>query len=153
MKYQINLHVDALYEKDIQNLTNVARSVLSYVNALAGDLTLVYTDEDTIRALNHQFAGLDQPTDVLSFVDGNPDLETSRTYYGDVVIAVPIAEQQARNAGHSLRDELTLLTTHGVLHLLGFNHSEEDESEKMWTMQGEILRHLGCEVEQPRLIP
>jgi probable rRNA maturation factor len=150
MKYRINLHQGYDFEEDIQDLTFVARSALSYINVPPGDLTLVFTDEDSIRELNKQFAGVDRPTDVLSFADGNPDFETHRMYYGDVIVAVPIAEQQAHLAGHSLKDELTVLIIHGVLHLLGHDHSNESESDKMWALQDEILRHLGCEITPTR---
>jgi probable rRNA maturation factor len=70
-------------------------------------------------------------------------------YYGDVILSMPIAEQQAREAGHPLRDELTLLIVHGVLHLLGFDHSGEDDRHKMWSIQDEILSQLGCKIASP----
>jgi probable rRNA maturation factor len=64
-------------------------------------------------------------------------------YLGDVVIAVPLAEAQARDAGHDLLSELSLLSVHGLLHLLGHDHADESERKAMWRMQEEILAQLG----------
>jgi probable rRNA maturation factor len=71
------------------------------------------------------------------------DPETSVPYLGDVVISVPRAAAQAREAGHSLEAEAQLLVIHGVLHLLGHDHAEAQEKDRMWAAQAEILERLG----------
>jgi probable rRNA maturation factor len=149
MSYKIFIHADPNYTNIIHDLEKVANATLSFLNMPSGNLTLAFTDNDHIQKLNKQFAGMDHPTDVLSFPDGETDLETGEIYYGDVVISIPFAERQAKEAGHSTRNELTLLIAHGVLHLLGFEHKEEDDRRKMWSVQDEILTKLGSEITSP----
>ncbi len=150
MSYEIFIHTDPNYEMIVQDLKKVADATLSHLNAATGDLTLAFTDDKSVQKLNREFAGVNHPTDVLSFSNGDTDTETGKIYYGDVVLSVPIAERQATEAGHSLRDELTLLIIHGVLHLLGFEHSEEEDQQKMWAIQDEVLTHLGSKIKSPR---
>ena len=107
------------------------------------DLSIALTDDAHIRALNRDFRGHDSPTDVLSFPAGETDPETGVPYLGDVVISVPRAAAQAREAGHSLEAEAQLLVVHGVLHLLGHDHAEAREKDRMWAAQAEILERLG----------
>ncbi|MCS7010925.1 MAG: rRNA maturation RNase YbeY, partial [Anaerolineales bacterium] len=107
------------------------------------DLTVVLTDDREIRTLNRDFLGIDAPTDVLSFPADETDPETGRRYLGDVVISLQRAQQQATEGGHSLEDEVQLLVVHGVLHLLGYDHAEEEEKAHMWKLQTEILNILG----------
>jgi probable rRNA maturation factor len=149
MSYRIFVHADSDFSNLDYDLGKVADTALSYLEAPDGDLTLVLTNDEGIQDLNREFAGINLPTDVLSFSDGETDIETNRMYYGDVILSIPFAERQARLAGHSLQDELTLLITHGVLHLLGFEHSEENSRQKMWSIQDEILHHLGSGILSP----
>jgi probable rRNA maturation factor len=107
------------------------------------DLSIVLTDDAHIRALNRDFLGHDSPTDVLSFPAGETDPETGVPYLGDVVISVPRASAQARDAGHELEAEVQLLVVHGVLHLLGHDHRKAGEKDRMWAVQAEILERLG----------
>lgn len=125
------------------DLEAVARTVLAYENASAGDLCIVLTSEEKIRALNRRFAHIDRATDVLAFSDGSRNPETERIYFGDVTIALPVAQQQAKQANHSLAAELTLLTIHGVLHLLGYDHQESEERNYMWQTQKKIMGEFG----------
>lgn len=150
MKYKIFIHVDPTHQNKVRELEEVAFTTLTYLGASPGDLTLAFTDDKSIQDLNRKFAGVDEPTDVLSFPGEGSDIETGRTYFGDVVISLPFAERQAQAAEHSLKNELTLLTIHGVLHLLGFDHSSPDEHHRMWSLQDEILHQLGCEIVSPR---
>jgi len=106
------------------------------------ELTIVLTDDEQLHQLNRQFRGIDAPTDVLSFPSDFIDPDTSSPYLGDVLISVPQAMIQAAEAGHSIADEIRLLTVHGVLHLLGYDHAEEAEKARMWAVQDEILAHL-----------
>ena len=149
MSYKIFIHADPDHKHILHDLEKVAHATLSFFDIPGGHLTLAFTDDDHIQELNKEFAGVDHPTDVLSFPDGDTDLETGEIYYGDVVISIPYAERQAKEAGHPLRSELTLLIIHGILHLLGFNHEEEDERRKMWSVQDEILTQLGSEIASP----
>ena len=109
-------------------------------------LTILISDDEQLRELNANYRGEDKPTDVLSFEDGShwPD---GRLYLGDIAISLDTAEHQANSGGHAINDELALLTVHGVLHLLGHDHLETDEKERMWQAQGEILGSFGVTVQ------
>jgi probable rRNA maturation factor len=115
------------------------------------ELTLVVSDDDQLHALNRQFLGIDEPTDVLSFPAGDTDPESDALYLGDVILSLPRARQQAEAAGHSAEAELQLLVVHGVLHLLGHDHAAPEEKAAMWAAQGEILTALGCPEALPPL--
>jgi len=106
----------------------------------AYSLTIVITDDEEIAHLNERFRGQRAPTDVLSF-DNRLDLPNpvgdAAGYLGDVVISLPRAREQAAEAGHDLESELALLTAHGVLHLLGYDHLTEADEHVMWELQEE----------------
>ena len=114
------------------------------------DLSIVLTNDEELRRLNQQFLDIDAPTDVLSFPAGENDPETGILYLGDVIISLPSAQSQAEQGGHTLHDELQLLTVHGVLHLLGFDHAEAGDRDHMWQLQDAILESLGCNVRTPK---
>lgn len=123
-------------------LEHAAQAVLAY-QSTDGDLTIVLTDDTQLRELNRSYLGIDAPTDVLSFPASETDPETARRYLGDILISIPRAEEQARAAGHALEAEVQLLTVHGTLHLLGYNHAKADEKARMWKVQAQILERLG----------
>ncbi len=85
------------------------------------DVTLVVVGDRAMRTLNRRWRKQDRPTDVLSFANGDatPD---GRRALGDIVIAAPTAERQAKTGGHGLDREMEILAVHGILHLLGFDH-------------------------------
>ena len=115
------------------------------------DLSIVLSDDNHLQNLNRQFLGIDAPTDVLSFPadEPEPDPDSQVQYLGDIIISYPRALSQASAGGHALLDELRLLVVHGVLHLLGYDHADEDEKAAMWAVQAEILTHLGNSVTIP----
>ncbi len=117
-------------------------------SASAYELTLRLTDDTEIQALNAQYRQKNQPTDVLAFaaleVD-SPQLPTEMQlsmplYLGDVVISVETAHRQAQQQGHSLQTELAWLATHGLLHLLGWDHPDEDSLMTMLNQQETLLQ-------------
>ncbi len=132
-----------------ERLRTAALKTLQHQQAPPGDLTVVLVDAAQIRDLNRRFRSIDAETDVLSFPDGTVDPDCRRTYFGDVIIALPVAEAQAQGAGHPPEDELALLTVHGTLHLLGLDHEQPDEKSRMWQAQAEILQALGCRASLP----
>lgn len=101
-------------------------------------LTILLTGDDQLQQLNRDFRGYNQTTDVLSFADGSELPDVGR-YLGDIAISVPQAQRQADAGGHTLEAELRLLTVHGVLHLLGHDHADTAEKERMWQAQAAIL--------------
>ena len=106
------------------------------------DLAIVIGDDDQIQSLNRDYRGVDQPTDVLSFPQGSKDPHSGHMNLGDIIISLPRAAAQADADGHSLEDELMLLVVHGLLHLLGYGHEEDDGREEMWRVQDDVLDDL-----------
>lgn len=119
-----------------------AQAALDQQSAEAGDLTVVLTGDAELQSLNLEYLGIDAPTDVLSFPADFIDPDTDRRYYGDILISIARAQAQAQAANHAVQDEILLLTVHGVLHLLGHDHAEEAEKQRMWAAQDEILGGL-----------
>jgi probable rRNA maturation factor len=135
-------------------LRTVARAVLTHLyhqtsntqRQGAVELTLVITDDETVRNLNRTYLGKDAPTDVLSFGGKSPDFVTTpeaEQYLGDVIISFPRAQAQAIAAGHEVEAELALLVVHGMLHLWGYDHARAEDKVAMWNLQKEILTQLG----------
>jgi probable rRNA maturation factor len=105
-------------------LGDVARAV----GAGERSATLALVSDERIRALNREYRGFDKSTDVLSFPSGGHPVDAFEDgdYLGDIVISVETAERQARRRGSTLAKELRLLTLHGFLHLLGYDHETDD---------------------------
>ncbi len=127
----------------VPTVAAAAEATLQDQNINSGSLTVVLTDEPGICEYNLRFAGINQPTDVLSFPGGEIDPETGIEYLGDVILCPPIALTGASMGKHALLNEMSLLTVHGVLHLLHFDHDDEENRERMWAIQDRILERLG----------
>lgn len=113
--------------------------------------SLTFVDDTAIRVLNRDYRGYDKPTDVLAFsqleeADGFVFPEEEAPQLGDVIVSVETAARQAAERGHALEDELALLVTHGLLHLLGEDHGTPEEKARMWARQDTVLRALGVSV-------
>lgn len=113
--------------------------------------SLTFVDDEAIRTFNREYRGYDRPTDVLSFsqLEGDeafPHFE-EHPILGDVVVALPTARRQAAERGHAFEDELSLLITHGLLHLLGEDHDEPARKARMWARQEAILEGLGVRIQ------
>lgn len=118
------------------------------------ELVVVISDDEALRDLNQRFRGLARPTDVLSFADDTKGPFSGGAagfprYLGDIVISLDRARAQAIEAGGSLEDELRVLTVHGVLHLLGYDHEDAVDKERMWAEQAEILQLLQVAIPLP----
>lgn len=107
----------------------------------ASELSIALVDEDEMTRLNEQYRGKAQPTDVLSFGcdEPCPTPGDEPITLGDVVIAPAVAEAQAAELGHTVEHELDVLLVHGVLHLLGYDHTEDDEAEAMASREAALL--------------
>ncbi len=131
---------------DAASLRSAAETTLKHQDsAEKTKLSLVVSDDDHLQQLNLQFLGIDSATDVLSFPSSFANPESDITYLGDVIISIQKAQAQAERGGHSTMDELRLLTVHGVLHLIGHDHANEDQKKQMWAAQAEILNQLGLD--------
>ena len=132
----------AVDEAALQRLASFALDTM-HVHAGA-ELAIVLVDEGAMEQLHVQWMDEPGPTDVLSFPmdelrPGTEDEETPPGLLGDIVLCPQVAQAQAETAGHSTHDELLLLTTHGILHLLGFDHAEPAEEKEMFGIQRDIL--------------
>ncbi len=146
--------------KSIENLSPAIPVDLVEKTALAAlaaqsappesELTIVLSNDVQLRDLNLRWMGINAPTDVLSFPSDENDPETGFRYLGDIIISVETAARQAARAGHTVQAEVQLLTIHGILHLLGYDHAEEKEKAEMWAAQAEILEKLGLGYIQVR---
>jgi probable rRNA maturation factor len=111
------------------------------------EVSLVFTDSETVQRLNRDYRGVDETTDVLAFymlpqkgADSSFALPPDGvTRLGEVIISYPQAAAQAREQGHSPERELALLVIHGILHLLGYDHEEPEEESKMRARERELL--------------
>ncbi|WP_420026341.1 rRNA maturation RNase YbeY [Fusobacterium ulcerans] len=108
-------------------------------------LSLLFTGNDEIQVINKQYRGKDQPTDVISFAYHETEDFDIGPYdtLGDIVISMERVEEQAAEYNHSLKRELYYVLTHGLLHLLGYDHIEEDDKKEMRTREEEILGQFG----------
>ena len=149
MTHLARVESNSEYSEYASDVERAALTALDSENAESGALTIVLTDRAQVQALNREFSSKDISTDVLSFPDGTIDPDLNLMYFGDIIIAVPIAQEQAKGAGHSTNDELMLLTVHGTLHLLGFDHNLPQEKDRMWTHQERILSQLGITIQLP----
>jgi probable rRNA maturation factor len=148
----IDLQIDPAYRARVpaERLLRVVAATLRHEGASQGEVTLVIAPDDLLQQLNRDYRGIDEPTDVLSFAaqeeaegqDVFISAPEAQNYLGDVVISFPTAERQAAAVGHSVADELSLLTVHGVLHLLGYDHASPEEETDMWARQAQILSSL-----------
>ena len=132
---------------DTDSVLAVARHALKEmgVNPLA-ELSILLVDAEYMAELNHRWMGGEGPTDVLAFpmdegsVDHGPGEGSGEpNLLGDIVLCPEVAAEQAAAAGHTMTDELHLLTVHGVLHLLGYDHAEPDEEREMFALQARLL--------------
>ena len=130
---------------DVRHLVALSRFVMNRmrVHPLA-ELCIKAVDEETIASLNEQWMEKEGPTDVLAFPmdelrPGLVNEEPEEGVLGDIVLCPAIAGKQAATAGHSTAEEVELLTVHGILHLLGYDHAEPEEHREMFGLQDELL--------------
>lgn len=113
------------------------------------ELSVTLTDNENIRVLNNEHRGIDRATDVLSFPMGDEngfdtDPETNAIILGDIVISMERAKEQAEEYGHSFRREFAFLLMHSMFHLLGYDHVNSEEEERvMFGKQEKVLEKLG----------
>ncbi len=108
----------------------------------SGEITFILCDDEFIHLYNKEYHGVDKPTDVLSFPSDEVDPESNKVYLGDILISLDHAQTQADEAHHPLVEEVAMLAVHGVLHLLGYDHSTAEEKAKMWQLQRESLAKM-----------
>lgn len=144
-RVDLALSIDDAYREalDVAALERLARRAVRSERNRSTALDVVITDDETVRRLNRDYRGLNEPTDVLSFslVEGEPLVQPrGPTRLGEVIISYPRAAAQARQAGHATQAEVEHLLTHGILHLCGYDHAEPEEERVMRAKESAILR-------------
>ena len=128
----------------LPRLHTLAENILRVTNSSRADLSLLLVGDRSMRRLNRLYRRMDRTTDVLAFPIRKQRVRHLSDLLGDVVISIPQAAKQARQAGHSLEHELTVLVIHGLLHLLGYDHERSArEARRMSRRESLILRRLG----------
>ena len=139
----VNNETDAEIEEI--EFANLAKFVLGELHIADGaELAIVFVDEKAMEQLHIQWMDEPGPTDVLSFPmdelrPGTADRPTPAGLLGDIVVCPTVAAAQASKAGHSAHEEMLLLTTHGLLHLLGYDHAEPEDEKEMFDLQRQLL--------------
>ena len=148
----IKLHYQNYYPKRIKSYKKVFKEIADFTYELLElkekyELSVSIIDDGTIHTYNKQYRGIDRPTDVLSFAfqdDEDMILDSKLpTELGDILISYETMLRQADEYGHSIEREMCFLFTHGLLHLLGYDHMEKDDEKEMFALQNEILEGLG----------
>ncbi|MBC9956901.1 rRNA maturation RNase YbeY [Yimella sp. cx-51] len=141
----IDLANETDVEVDLDELHECAAWVMQEMRVHPeADLTVTIIDEAAMEVLHVKWMDLPGPTDVMSFPmdelrPGRDDVEPEEGILGDIVLCPTVAARQASEAGHTTAEELLLLTVHGILHLLGFDHAEPDERKEMFDLQRTLL--------------
>ncbi|MGO2792433.1 rRNA maturation RNase YbeY [Microbacterium gubbeenense] len=144
----IDINNESDLDVDVETLLRLVQHHLLELHVSPdAELAIVLVDEAAMAELHVQWMDEPGPTDVLSFPmdelrPGTAEQVTPPGLLGDIVVCPQIAETQAETAGHSLLDEMKLLTTHGLLHLLGYDHAVPDEERRMFALQRELLTHF-----------
>lgn len=143
------MSVEVINETEADIAVDEFRALVEYVLAnlhvsTEAELALMFIDPEPMEELHIKWMDLPGPTDVMSFPmdelrPGTPGQTTPPGTLGDIVICPQVATQQALKAGHSAAEEMLLLTVHGVLHLLGYDHVEADEEKIMFGLQRRLL--------------
>ncbi|WP_084130701.1 rRNA maturation RNase YbeY [Demequina sp. NBRC 110055] len=141
--------IDVNNETDIDvdeiEFSELATYVLREMHVADGaELSIIFVDEPAMEQLHIQWMDEPGPTDVLSFPmdelrPGTADEPTPAGLLGDIVVCPTVAARQAKTAGHTAEEEMLLLTTHGILHLLGYDHAEPEEEKEMFALQRKLL--------------
>ncbi|UZJ80606.1 rRNA maturation RNase YbeY [Fictibacillus sp. KU28468] len=153
----MSLHIDFTDETEqispaqIEELTNLLNQAAVMEDIPdETELSVTFVTNERIHEINKQYRDKDTPTDVISFAMeemGEGELEITGDdlprILGDIIISAEIAKNQAEEYGHSFLRELGFLTVHGFLHLLGYDHLNEQEEKKMFSRQDEILNEYG----------
>ncbi len=106
---------------------------------------IIFIDNEKIRQINKEYRNIDKETDVISFaLEDDKTFNTDKfRFLGDIYISIDKAKSQAKNYGHSLKREICFLSIHGILHLLGYDHMNEEDEKIMFNLQEEILSSYG----------
>lgn len=137
--------IDNYGYNDYDYLNEVLDYAIKKLNIDNSIFDIIFIDDEEMHKLNKEYRGIDRTTDVLSFaLNDNKHIDALINSLGDVFISIPKMKSQAVEYGHSEKRELSFLALHGLLHLLGYDHTlGKKEEEEMFGLQKEILSELG----------
>ena len=127
--------------EELDILNDYVRYVCKKLELDKCEFNVIIVDNDRIHEINREYRDVDRETDVISFaMEDNMDIEYEDfRLLGDIYISIDKCYSQAQEYGHSKVREICFLATHGILHLLGYDHMNEDDEEKMFSLQNELL--------------
>lgn len=131
-------------EVDYSFLPKVIDKCLSLEGVKSSIFSIIFIDDEKMQELNNTYRGIDRTTDVLSFAfEDNEEVIGSNRILGSIFVSIPKMEEQAREYGHSKTRELSFLVVHGLLHLLGYDHTKGEKEEKeMFSRQELVLNEF-----------
>lgn len=143
----LSLELDLQLATEVADLPSRAEFELWLNSALSGhkeqvEITIRIVDNQESQSLNNQYRGKDRPTNVLSFPFEAP-AEIALPLLGDLVICAPVVAQEAKQQNKSLTAHWAHMVVHGCLHLLGYDHIEEEQAEQMESLEIQLLNELG----------
>lgn len=153
------MNIDFVFDNDVENFENNYEqdftAIIEQALKTLGieddvEVSCVLVDDERIHEINREYRHIDRSTDVISFAMEDNDqfyVEGMPRTLGDIFISVDHAKKQAEEYGHSLRREMCFLFTHGILHLLGYDHMTDEQEKEMFGLQDEILGALSIERE------
>lgn len=142
--YEIFNETDKTLNEEMDKLNELLEFALKREKLENVEFNIIFVDSKTIHEINKTYRNVDRVTDVISFaLEDNKTIELEHRLLGDIYICIEKAEEQADEYGHSFLRELSFLTIHGLLHLLGYDHMEKDEEEIMFKKQEDILNEFG----------
>lgn len=148
-----NLEIDVLISEpawtatleDPQETCRAACKACTLPGSGAAEVSILLCDDDRVQELNRDYRHQDKPTNVLSFanIEATESLEFGPRLWGDIVIAYGVASAEALSEGKTLADHLSHLVIHGMLHLLGYDHEDDAEAERMEALEISTLARIG----------
>ena len=133
--------VDNNLYNDYDYLNGVINRTLKELKVKNAIFSIIFVSMEEIHELNKRYRGIDRPTDVISFaLEDDADKIMDFRVLGDIYICIDKMQEQALSYGHSNKRELSFLTVHGLLHLLGYDHQTKEEEELMFGLQEKILK-------------
>lgn len=161
MKLNIDIAVQDPQWEDIKDLENITHEAITRTMDMADtpdnadnkpfEISVVFVNDDMIRVLNKEYRGKNKPTNVLSFamLDDENTPETAIVSLGDIILAFETVAREANDNDRFIRDHIAHLLVHGTLHLLGYDHLEDDDANMMETLEIRILE--GLDIQNPYL--
>lgn len=143
-QYELINNTDEKLE-EIESLRDFIDFAITYLKLEHVVFNVIIINNEEIHRMNKEYRGVDRPTDVISFAleDDDTFISTDVRVLGDIYISIDKAKEQAESYGHSLKRELSFLTIHGILHLLGYDHMTNEEEKEMFSLQEMILNEYG----------